>query len=400
MTAPNLRTGQTRYSEVAISNAIERFLGVPATAPGFSSVLSRMQMSPLAAIDLDSQEFRNLVLQNGGAQLKEEAERQQRQKNNNDSRFAANEKFDAFGRPIAGGVFGMAMTGRGDRGANSNSSRYDGAPGRTLGITNPAFAASLGVSGATISGLAALGFTQPGQIQALVQDAKSLGIDRNRGSLNLGLLKKFDGGNYQSHMNFFNSYKQGLSELNDFDRRIAAETDPAKKAALQRQRAEKEKRLEEQRKKQRAKIKNDRGKKGFDGVIDDLKKDSKKFDRTHGADATRHGNADTHATDSKQANEAAPDLKKKMVKEDRKTMDGVGSLLEAEAAAEAPGNNQHAEAPTGEQSTQKDTPKKQVVDKKPNDDPQKKTTAQLEETKKIGTTKAAQVKKPAHSMTA
>jgi hypothetical protein len=114
MAVPDTRAGpEKKISEVAISNAIERFLGVSSTVPGFANVLSRMQTTALASIGVDSQEFRNLVLQYGGAQLKEEAEKQQQrqaqmERNGETKTPGSTAAVDALGRPILGGALGMA----------------------------------------------------------------------------------------------------------------------------------------------------------------------------------------------------------------------------------------------------------------------------------------------------
>ena len=64
----------TALPEADISRAISRVLGLPSTIPGFSEVLARMQQSPLTRLaDLEGSTFQSLVMQNGGAQLQEEA---------------------------------------------------------------------------------------------------------------------------------------------------------------------------------------------------------------------------------------------------------------------------------------------------------------------------------------
>ncbi|HVY13109.1 MAG TPA: hypothetical protein VHB73_06055 [Alphaproteobacteria bacterium] len=106
-------------------------------------------------------------------------------------------------------------------------------------VTDKGVAESLGISTETASGLAAMGFTTTAQAQAFINDTLLLGIDRNRGVMALATLKRYDGANYQKHVEFLNTtHRHDMEKIREVDEKIAKEADPTKKAELQGVRAE------------------------------------------------------------------------------------------------------------------------------------------------------------------
>ena len=203
-----------------------------------------------------------------------------------------------------GGAFGSfdrlaALRGAGrDGSAPSSYSRQAAGTGQENGgYANPSFLKSVGLSTATASTLAQMGFTSQAQIKALTNDADRIGVEKNKGSVALGMMKSDDPDNYNSHVHFFaNDYKQGLEEIEQMNDAIAREKDPAKKAALTKQRDEKSAGLEEHRQQQRERSReHDKSQKGFDDMST-LSKNAVRLKHKHGADASRNlSRGDTRA---------------------------------------------------------------------------------------------------------
>lgn len=155
----------------------------------------------------------------------------------------------------------LRTAGDNDGGA-SPSSRQDAA-----GAT-PAFLKSVGITGATADALGKMGFTTQAQIKALVRDADRLGVDKDRGSIALGMMKSGDPSTYASNVHFFQHvYRTGLNDIAKIDAAIAGTTDPAKRAELERWRAQMAAELEAKRQRQREKMK---GKPGAQEGFDDM----------------------------------------------------------------------------------------------------------------------------------
>jgi hypothetical protein len=206
-----MSTPSSNLTEARISEAISRFLGVPSTIPGFSTVLARMQHSSLGMVaDLDGATFRTLVMQNGGALLKEEAEKIQREQaqaqRDKDDGLAngAGKVVDAFGNKIIGGA--LAMAARGDRGGAGGS---DGRPNyQTIayngsqslqGVTASNYAgtpfAAAGVNYGTFSYLRGYDRNFTGQdILNAARDVRSLGFDpkNHRAMRNQATIRHYD----------------------------------------------------------------------------------------------------------------------------------------------------------------------------------------------------------------
>jgi hypothetical protein len=198
--------------------------------------------------------------------------------------------FDALGRPMHGTALTMAAV-RGQTGETGgmggSSAKYDGSPGSAASITDPGFARALGISGATVRGLAALGFNHPHQIEALVKDANTLGINRDRGAMVLGGLKKANPAAYQGHVNFFHGdYRHSLEHVRGLERDYQNETDPVKKAEKKRVWDEGRKKHEELYQKHRAQAKKKEEKEKLD-QLRKLMDNSKGLRSELGPDAAR-----------------------------------------------------------------------------------------------------------------
>jgi hypothetical protein len=168
----------------------------------------------------------------------------------------------------------MRMLARDADDRQTSSNAY--ARGLNGGIDTAAMRA-LGLSDATGKALAAMGFRSAEEVKALVHDAGSLGLDKNKGSVALGMIKSDDPQNYEGHRHFFeHSYRPGLENIEGMNGQIAAEKDPAKKAELIKKRDQAKAELEAKRQEQRKKSNgHTRAQQGFDDVSRQMQNNAK-----------------------------------------------------------------------------------------------------------------------------
>ena len=177
-------------------------------------------------------------------------------------------------------ALGMPFGGGRDGPLSSQAYRRELASSK---ITDPGVAEALGISGETAARLSGLGYTSAAQVGLLIGDARFIGLDPNMSLVALGTLKRFDAANYAGHVQFFQSYRQGHEEVRDLREQAGRETDPAKKAELERRAREREQKLEEERQKRRDKIRDPKAQEAFDRLAV-ASRNSAQLRREHGTD--------------------------------------------------------------------------------------------------------------------
>jgi hypothetical protein len=200
--------------------------------------------------------------------------------------------------PREAGDIGLGKTNR----LMQSSARFSDISGQPSGASADSFYyKSLGLSDATGKALAMMGFKSPEEIKALVHDANTLGIDRNKGAVSLGMMKSDDPQNYQSHRHFFeHTYKPGLENIEQIDGQIATETDPARKAELIKKRDRAKAELEAKRQEQRKKSDgHKKAQKGFDDVSGQMQNSAKHRHELKPENARSLSRTDTRATQTR-----------------------------------------------------------------------------------------------------
>lgn len=202
----------TSVSEIDVTNALSRVLGLPSTVRGFGELLARVQQTPSAMREALNGDFTAYVMANGGAELirRVEAEnvRQAQEARKDDPKVKdASVVLDAFGRPLASG---MAMAMRGSE--RGGSGREGGSDGRS-NYQTIAYNNSQSLQGVTVSNYAGTPFAAAGvnygtfsylrgydrnftgqDILNAARDVRSLGFDpkNHRAMRNQATIRHYD----------------------------------------------------------------------------------------------------------------------------------------------------------------------------------------------------------------